>query len=177
MYEYRSNEKKTFEAIVAALLLLFSTATLGASGFFEPPVSSLLRLLSSVGALATVWVVATTLGRSYAYRVAPSDRGDASLDFTVTERIGKRTRIVCRIAVCSVEKILTRREARTEEKQAKDRERHTFCYTGRFLSREEYFLIVRDDDGESWVRICADERLILLLKSEDSNFCLKKTYT
>jgi len=172
MYEYRSNEKKTFEAIVAVLLLLFSTATVGASGFFEPPVSLLLRLIAAVGALATVWVAAATLGRSYAYRVAPSDRGDASLDFTVTERIGRRTRIVCRIAVCSVEKILTRREIRGEEKHTKDVEHRVFCYTGRFFSREEYCLVVRDDDGESWIRICADERLISLLKSEDSNFCL-----
>ena len=64
MYEYRSNEKKTFEAIVAALLLLFSTATLGASGFFEPPVSLLLRLLGAVGILATAWVAVNTLGKA-----------------------------------------------------------------------------------------------------------------
>lgn len=171
MYEYRSNEKKTFEAIVAALLLLFSTATLGASGFFEPPVSLLLRLLGAVGILATAWVTVNTLGKSYVYRIAPSDRDGASLDFTVTERIGTRTRTVCRIAVCDVEKVLTRREARLEQK-TNGSSRPVFCYMGRFFSREEYCLVIRDDDGEALVRICSDARLVSLLKNENSNFCL-----
>ena len=172
MYEYRSNERKTLETITAALLLLFSTATIGASGFFEPPVSSLLRLFAAVGFLVAAWVAASTLGRSYVYRVVPSDRANGSLDFTVTERSGKRTRIVCRIAVCNVEQVLSRREARGERRGEQDSERRVFCYTGRFFSREEYRLTVRDADGESLIRICADERLVSLLKSENSNFCL-----
>lgn len=171
MYEYRSSERKTLEAITAAFLLLFSAAAFGASEWVGTPASSLLRLLAAVGLLATVWIVAYTLVRSYVYRVAPSDLADGSLDFTVTEQIGKRTRTVCRVAVCDVEKVLTRREAKAEKK-ANRSSRPIFCYVSSFLSREEYCLIVRDDDGEALIRICADERLVSLLKSENSNFCL-----
>lgn len=164
MYEYLPKHEKRRERGTAMLLFISGVACFAASLLGDGVLFSLLRLLSYLLLILVVSVSSRYLNRRYSYRAAPSeDSALWGIDLTITEYVGKRVRVVCRIAISDIAEIehVTRQNHRAIFKRA--RGNRIYRYTDRMGYENTYLLRISEDDETVYVLILADERLLACL--------------
>lgn len=120
-------------------------------------------------------VASRYLMRHYVYRIEPRDgvRMDTPPDFVVIEQIGKRVRTVCRVSVGDAVEITRLTQENRKRLIENAKKKRCYIYTDRLPTSNDAFLTVLDGEELVSIRILADEKLYLLLKSAiDSNKCL-----
>ncbi len=161
MYEYAPRSKKNRE------LRLFLVTLTPALLFWllpclpQTPAPMLCRLLGACAAMASAWIAARYLLRSYVYRIAPRGNDDGSLDLTVTESFGKRRRVVCRISLADIEAV-TRESG--SKRRGFARPETCFQYTDVIFSDLFCVLTVYEENAICRIKIMADEKLYSILK-------------
>lgn len=158
-YEYRPTPEKRKEKLLTALL--FSVAILFFAGSYLPGIPVPWAFQSvAVGALGgCIYLVSRYLSRSFSYRVEDSSYGDFT-DLIIVEKIGKKTRTVCRIAVSDVQNVerLTRENRKPLlEKTKKSR---VYQYHAQMEPTDHYLLTFLENEESSYLLISADQALI-----------------
>lgn len=156
-YEYEPKPRLGREAAVAVAFFVVAVALYGLPTAAKLPYPVLFQLAAVACLAAGVLVTVRHLLRSYRYRVAPSADGETEL--TVTERYGRRSTVVCRMALCDLLRV---------ERPGTDG-RPTGGGVLRYASgfRPEDLCLAEFRDGEDGgvlrILICADEPLFRLL--------------
>lgn len=148
----------TLPCFFVGALLLIPTGT---PGLFTNILGSLAPVCFLFGLIATDRFLLT----SYTYVLERDDLSGEVL-FRVTERHGKRLRVVCRIAVHEVYDIKDASGGEDTYKMPKGMTKYSYCPP--LSKKERIALLISDGDGECAVFISADERLRGLLLSFSS---------
>lgn len=161
MYSFQSQSKKRREKRLFLVCLTPALLFLILSLLPQTPAPMLCRLLFVTAATGAAFVASRYLLRRYCYCVAPREDGEGSLDLTVTEYYGKRTRVVCRIALDSIRAISRQKPEKGRDKDSVQRE---FSYADEIESPFFCYLTVSDEDVLCRILILADEGLYDILK-------------
>ena len=166
MYEYTPNpskrdERLLFWLLIGCGLLLFvfaQTAGLGAS------VRLLLSCLSALPSALSLYVCFALMLRRYTVRVLPREEGGT--DLTVTETLGRRTRVVCRIGLEQIEEVVSERGKSRATLAAMTQGRACYAYFADLRSEYPLCLTVRDGEDRICLRFSSEKRLEDLLKGD-----------
>ena len=161
MYSFQSQSKKRREKRLFLVCMTPALLFLILSLLPQTPAPLLCRILSVAGATGAAFVASRYLLRRYCYCVAPRESGSGVLDLTVTEYYGKRTRVVCRIALDSIREVSRQKPEKGRESDAVCR---NFAYTDEIDSVFFCYLTIWDEDVLCRVLILADDGLYDILK-------------
>ena len=157
MYEYQPKESKKREKSIFWITLLLGSFCFGVSRIAEIALPFLYQLLAVLFFAAAVVVAVRYLMRSYRYRLEETDRG---VDFVITEQLGKRTQVVCRI---SVDEICELRAASImSRREGKDwiGKKILYPYVASIRPTDLVYLLAESNETQYLIKICADQGLI-----------------
>ena len=161
MYSFQSQSKKHREKRLFLVCLTPALLFLVLSLLPQTPAPMLCRLLSVGTATGAAFVASRYLLRRYRYCVAPRGDGSGAFDLTVTEYYGRRTRVVCRIALDSICDVSRQKPPKSYNGDSIQRD---FLYADEIASPCFCYLTVSDEDGLCRILILADEGLYDILK-------------
>jgi len=166
MYEYaphflKKKEKRLCYGFFGLAAILFV-----ASAIDGLPLPWLFQTLAVAAIVPMITVYSLCLSRDYTYTVQA--RKDAAPDFIITEHVGKRSQVVCRISVASVQRVepLTKETKRAPEKSREGRQ--YFSYTGVLFDERQCYVYAEECDTALLLRICADDTLFSLLGGNEN---------
>ena len=161
MYEYAPNFLKRKEKQVTYGLFGIGAVLFVASSIAGFPIPWLFQILGLVALGGAIYIYSACITRTYVYRVEDRDR--MTPDLIITERVGKRVQIVCRISLSSVQGVypVSKETKRTLEKRRAGRQ--YFSYTGVLFDGEQYYIEAEECDVPLLLRVCADETLLSFL--------------
>ena len=166
MYEYTPRHEKRCERGLAALSLIGGAVCMILSNLHlvsdtESFLFSIASLLFDVPGFV---VLLRFLTHCYSCCVAPREDGILGYDLTVTDSVGKRQKVVCRISVSDVIKIERVTKENRREVFGRAKGRRIYRYTDCMGYEDTYLLSAVDAGEEICIYLHADERLISLLK-------------
>lgn len=160
MYSFQSQSKKRREKRLFLVCLTPALLFLVLSLLQQTPAPMLCRLLSVTAATGAAFIASRYLLRRYRYSVAPCGDNDASLDLTVTEYFGRRTRVVCRVALSDIRNVTRQKSKKGDHDEPIET---VFSYVDEIDSLLFCFLTVHDKDSLCLIQILADDRLYDIL--------------
>ena len=168
MYEYRVKRRNKTAAVTVALASA-AAAICFASGVLLSQIRSVTEVLGLLFSAFAILVAGRYLLRDHVYAVRESEETGTTL--TVFELQGRRSTVVCRIALSDVSALLveTPDNRRALRPRVKETKRYDYC-ADLCPSRSTY-LFFEDGDRTHSVRLEPDERLeglLLALCSEES---------
>ena len=166
MYEYAPKLKKLREKIWMSVCLFFGVLLYGFGQILPYPI--LYQLISVLLLTAAVLITVRYLLRDYIYRVTVKE--DGSADFTITEVMGKRKTVVCRISVGEIQEITPLLGLSPKEISQKCGKAVLYRYVSQWKPSSPYLLEIFDDEKSYFLEISADQGLVDLLLD------LKKQY-
>ena len=159
MYKYSPRFEKKKEKLLAWFLtalgiILYITARIPGA-----PFPAFIQT-AAVGCLAgMILLVSMCVMRSFDYTLEQNENGQT--DFTVTEYYGRRTTVVCRVALHDVESVTP---YDPNWKKGISNEKITvYSYTGLLFDEKRYLIEINAHDEHFFVIICADVTLLKLL--------------
>ena len=164
VYEYApAYEKKKEKLLSGGCLGLAAALYLGAQ-IPSAPLPWLFQMLATALLSVVILLTSVILLRRYVYRI--QRREDGELDFIIEEYTGRRKATVCRVSVASVLSVDVWNSSR-KKGEAKG-EGLFFSYAGVLFDQTKYLVRVQERDVLLRIRICADERLLAFLRSDNS---------
>ncbi|MBR7099094.1 MAG: hypothetical protein IKC59_06735 [Clostridia bacterium] len=161
MYEYSPSPKKATEKLLMGLCLLIGAVLYGFGQILPYP--AIYQLLATACFAAVVIVTVRFLLRDYTYSVIEGE--DGAVDLTVTEIMGRKRAVVCRVAIAEIGRI----EPLKKHSKA-DPKRAVYRYVSEFKPKDAYLLEILDEYEPYNLVICADETLIALLESNKKQY-------
>lgn len=161
MYEYTPNSQKSTEKLLMGLCLILGAVSYGFGQILPYP--ALYQLFATACFAAVVIVTVRYLLRDYTYSVIEGE--DGTHDLTVTEIMGKKRAVVCRVALADiggVEPITQKNKTATK--------RAVYRYVSEIKPRDAYLLEILDEREPYHLVICADETLLALLKENKKQY-------
>ena len=161
MHEYSPKSQKSTEKLLMGFCLLLGAVSYGFGQILPYP--ALYQLLAVACFAATVIVTVRFLLRDYTYCVI--ENGDGTWELTVTEIMGKKRAVVCRVAIAEIGRIEPLKSAsKTDPKRA------VYRYVSEMKPKDVYLLEILDEDAPYDLVICADETLLALLKNNKKQY-------
>lgn len=159
MYKFAPKLKKTKEKIIMSVYLLLAGLSYGASGLL--PFPALYQLVAVLSLTVSVLVIVRYLLRDYVYCIRENEDGEAS-ELAVVEIMGKKQTVVCRILLQNVGRIFSREVFASEDVPRKS---IAYRYVSERTSTQSFFVEILDEEKNYFIEICADERLLELIRS------------
>jgi len=159
MYKYVPKPKKIREKIIMSVCLLLSALSYGVSSFLPYP--ALYQLFTVVSLTAAVLIIVRYLLRDYVYCICEDENGDA-YELVVVEIMGKKQTVVCQILLENVGSVYSRQEFAEGDVPRKS---NIYRYVSELFPEDGYFVRVLDGEKNFFIQICADMRLLELIKS------------
>ena len=167
MYEFTPAPKRTGEKLWMSVCLLLGAASYGFGQILPYPV--VYQLLAVILFTVSVTISVRYLLRDYVYRVEADDRG-ISTDLIVTEVMGRRRTVVCRISVDQIGQILSATEVAAQKSHRSIKKKGLYRYVSQMGSNGSAFLEILDDEKVYFLEIYADQALISLLKAQKKQY-------
>ena len=176
MREYRVTirNKGKLSPILAAFLLA-SAFSLLILGITTPELRVVADASFMVLTVLSLLIFKRFVFRRYTYALVRRDF-ESVFDLTVTEQVGRRARVVCRIGVDDI-RTAERETKKTHRALRKSYRRSVwYDYSMDFLGGEAVLLVLGDEEDETVVRISFDKVLMSLLSldTEDETATNKK---
>ena len=166
MYEFAPKPKRTREKLWMSVCLLFGVLSYGFGQILPYPMAC--QLLSIILLTAAVMITVRYLLRDYSYRL---DEGEGDLaELTVTETMGRRRTVVCRVSVADIGQILVGPEDVNAVSRRKMKKKGLYRYLSQIRSDQSVFLEILDDGNRYFLEILADQRLISMLKQHKKQY-------
>lgn len=166
MYEYAPQFVKKKEKRLCYGLFGLAAVLFVASAIDGLPFPWGFQIAALAALVPTLVIYSLTLSRSYTYRIV-SDVREVP-DLIVTERVGKRVQVVCRISLSSVQRVVPVTRETKRELERRGGGRQYFSYTGVLFDGSQYYVCAEECDTPLLLRICADDTLRALLESAQS---------
>ena len=159
MYKYSPKFEKKKEKLLAWFLVALGVVLYITSQYPGAPVPGLIQILG-VGCLAgSILIVSLCILRSFSYELVENEAGQS--DFIVTEYYGRRTTVVCRVALQDGVSVTP---YDPNWKKELSREKVTvYSYTGLLFDEKRYLVEMNAHNENFFVIICADQTLLNLL--------------
>ncbi len=167
MYEFAPKPKKLREKIWMSICLFLGVLLYCFGQILPYPI--LYQLTSVLLLTAAVLITVRYLLRDYIYRVTFNEDGTMA-DFTVTEVMGRRKTVVCRISVLEICEITSLSGLSSKEISKKCEKAPLYRYVSQWKPLNPYLLGIFDDEKNYFLEICADQKMVDLILS------LKKQY-
>ena len=166
MHEFAPKPKKTKEKIIMSVSLLLGAVSYGVGTLLPYP--ALYQLFTVLCLTAAVLITVRYLLRDYIYRVMLKE--DGALDLTVTEIMGKKRTVVCRISAEDIKAITPLAVVSRKELYKKCKGKPLYRYVSELQPQEVYLLEIFDERTPYYLEISADKTLIALLKSDEKQY-------
>lgn len=167
MYEYAPQPRRIREKIGMSVCLIFGMLSYGFGQILPYPV--FYQLFAVFALTVSILITVRFLLRDYVYRVSPSENGEF-FDFTVTEVMGKRRVVMCRISVEDIGEITPASTLSSRELSEKIQKRPFYRYVSQWKPKNAYLLEIFDDEKTYFLEICADDGLILALSQQKKQY-------
>ena len=166
MHEFSPKPKKIKEKIIMSISLLLGAVSYGVGTLLPYP--ALYQLFTVFCLTVAVLITVRYLLRDYIYRVIPKD--DGTLDLTVTEIMGKKRTVVCRVLVEDIKAIIPLAAIPRKELSKKYKGKPLYRYVSELQPQEAYLLEIFDERMPYYLEISADKTLIALLKFDEKQY-------
>ena len=167
MYEYAPKPRRIREKIWMSGCLFSGMLSYGFGQILPYPV--FYQLFAVIALTGAVLITVRYLLRDYLYRVEVSENGD-SADFIITEQMGRRRDVVCRISVSDIVEMIPVSDFSSRELSEKVKKRTFYRYVSQFQPENAYLLEIFDDEKTYFLEICGDERLIFILSERKKQY-------
>lgn len=163
MIVYAPKSKKIREKILLSVSLVFAAALFGAGCVPAIPLPAVWQFFCVCFLTVAIVVVGRYLMRDYVYRIEPSENEPTETDFVITERYGRRSTVVCRIALSEIRRAERATKETLQAFSAEKKNGRVYHYTAEMKPRDLCLLTVENGDGICRMRISADDALLLAL--------------
>ena len=162
---FSPDPSKPREKILLLSVLLLAVGALVYAAQPDAWIPFLWRLFAVLLLTVAAMLFPSCLMRRCVYHILPrEDAGWGAVpDFTVTEYVGKRRRVVCRISLTDIEEVVRITPQNRRRLFAEARNCRIYDYTGAIFPQEPYFLRVRDGETAVYLKIDADQGFISAL--------------
>lgn len=167
MYEYAPKSRRIREKIGMSVCLILGMLSYGFGQILTYPF--LYQLFAVFALTVSILITVRFLLRDYVYRVSSLENGER-LDFTVTEVMGKRRMVMCRVAVSDIGEITPVSRLSSRELSEKIQKRPFYRYVSQWKPQNAYLLEIFDDEKTYFLEICADDGLILALSEQKKQY-------
>lgn len=160
MYKYAPEPRRRKEKLLLAASLILGGASFSFSLLEWISYPALYQLAAFACFTASVMLLSRYLLRDYVYCVEPRNGiPEAPLDLTVTEALGRRSTVVCRIALSDIREAVRITAENRKVLAAQIKGKRVFVYTPEMSPLDCLLLTVEDGESVYFVKICADEAL------------------
>ncbi len=160
MYEYRPNtDKKTEKLVFSGLLVLAAIFYVG-SMLPMMPMPALFQLIAFAILAVAIVVISKFMLCRYEYRVGINEANpQGELDFVITECVGKRRTVVCRIERSAVVSVTPVTKENKKALASKHKGKNVYRYVGELFADNCHLLHIKQEDTEFYLYILSDEGL------------------
>lgn len=170
MYEFSPKPKRLREKLWMSVCLFFGVLSYSLGSFLPYPMAS--QLLSVVLLTVAVLITVRYLMRDYIYRLAADEEGNPR-ELIVTEVMGKRRTVVCRVWTADVVQIRLGKETDKNWRHSLKKQ-GIYRYVSQMQSENSAFLEILDDGKSYFLEIEADQQLISLLQPQKKQYLSDK---
>ena len=168
-YRVKIRMKGKSAPIFAAFFLAFAFSAL-ILGMTTPALRGVADAAFMILAVLSLLIFKRFVFRRYSYAIVRRDF-EAAFDFTVTEQVGARGRIVCRIGVDDIRSVERETKKSYRALHKSHREDTWYDYSMDFFGGGAVLLAIGEEEEKAVVRISFDETLtnLLSLDKKDEN--------
>lgn len=166
MYEYTPKTDKKKEKLIFLGLLVIAAIFYVGSLLPFMPFPAVFQFVAFAALAVAIVVVSKFMICHYVYRIEPSETSpDGGMDFVITECVGKRKTVVCRVersAIVSVTPI-----TRENKKALADlhRGKDVYRYMGEMFAENRYLVKIEQYGAELYIYILSDEGLLTAISN------------